>query len=79
MFPCEAPLVGHRCTRRPVRRLTILLALTVGPFVIRVFPFMRQGTKTVRIPNEHSEDIGIRLLRDILRNGDISEDDYISA
>ena len=42
-------------------------------------PFMRRGTFTLKIPNEHSEDIGIPLLRDILRIAGISEDEYMAA
>ncbi|MGZ4280828.1 MAG: type II toxin-antitoxin system HicA family toxin [Gaiellaceae bacterium] len=45
----------------------------------RKHPFMRRGTLTLHVPNEHSEDVGISLLRDILRIAGISEDEYTAA
>ena len=45
----------------------------------RKHPFMRRGTLTLHVPNEHGEDLGITLVRDILRKGGVPEDEYLSA
>jgi predicted RNA binding protein YcfA (HicA-like mRNA interferase family) len=50
-----------------------------GPYPGGKHPLMRRGTQTLHVPNEHGEDIPVWVLRDILENGGISEDDYNSA
>ena len=41
--------------------------------------FMMKGRMKVRIPNEHTRDIGIGLLTTILKEADISRDEWFSA
>jgi predicted RNA binding protein YcfA (HicA-like mRNA interferase family) len=38
--------------------------------------FMVKGSLKLRIPNPHQSDIGISLLREILRQADISPSDW---
>lgn len=38
--------------------------------------FMTRATLKLRIPNEHAGDIGITLLREILRQADISAEEW---
>jgi len=40
---------------------------------------MRQGTHQVRIPNPHAGDIDISLLRRILRQAEIDDDEWNNA
>jgi hypothetical protein len=40
---------------------------------------MRRGTREVRIPNPHRGDTDVSLLRRILKQADISEDDWNSV
>lgn len=40
---------------------------------------MRRGARTVRIPNPHGSDIGIGLLRRILKQAEISDEDWNSV
>ena len=40
---------------------------------------MRLGARTVRIPNPHQGDVGIGLLREILKQAGINDDDWNSA
>jgi predicted RNA binding protein YcfA (HicA-like mRNA interferase family) len=37
---------------------------------------MRKGSLTVPIPNRHAGDIGPKLLKEILRQAQISKDDW---
>lgn len=48
-----------------------------GPFSGGKHAFMRKGMLTVRVPNPHGSDIGIPLLREILRQAGISKNDWI--
>lgn len=41
--------------------------------------FMRRGPRKIHIPNEHQKDIGIRLLKEILRQASISVDEWDHA
>jgi predicted RNA binding protein YcfA (HicA-like mRNA interferase family) len=50
-----------------------------GPWPGGKHRFMRRGTLTVRIPNPHSADIHISLLRIILRQAGISDDEWTGA
>jgi len=40
---------------------------------------MRRGALTVRIPNQHRGDIAGGLLRRILKQAEISDDDWMQA
>ena len=51
-----------------------------GPFSGGSHQFMRRGTHTVRIPNPHGqEQIGQPLLRQLLLESDISEEEWLKA
>lgn len=50
-----------------------------GPFSGGRHLFMRYGTRTVRIPNPHVGDINIGLLREILRQVGIGDDEWNEA
>lgn len=50
-----------------------------GPFTGGRHAFMTRGTLKVRIPNEHGEDIGVALLREILRQAEIGEKEWLGA
>jgi hypothetical protein len=41
--------------------------------------FMRKGTLTVRIPNPHGTDIGVPLLREILRQAHLTPEEWRTA
>lgn len=51
----------------------------IGPIAGGRHPYMRRGTRTVRIPNPHRTDIGISLLRVILRQAGITDDEWNGA
>ena len=38
---------------------------------------MVKGTLKVRVPNPHEGDIGVGLLREILRQAHITDDDWL--
>ncbi len=40
---------------------------------------MIKGKRKQRIPNPHSQDVGIQLLKEILRQAEISEDEWEKA
>jgi predicted RNA binding protein YcfA (HicA-like mRNA interferase family) len=50
-----------------------------GPHTGGRHRLMRRGSQTVRIPNPHGSDIGVRLLREILRQSEISDDEWNSV
>ena len=50
-----------------------------GPHTGGRHAFMRRGPLKVRIPNEHGTDIGLPLLREILGQAGISEDEWLAA
>jgi hypothetical protein len=51
-----------------------------GPHTGSRHPFMRKGTLTIAIPNKHkSDEIGRTLLKEILRQAEISERDWMNA
>lgn len=41
--------------------------------------FMKLGTRKVHIPNPHGSDVGVSLLREILKQAGISHDDWNAA
>ncbi len=51
-----------------------------GPIFGRSHPFMRKGTHTVHIPNpHHQQEIGQSLLKAILHEAGISEQEWLQA
>ncbi|HEO65640.1 MAG TPA: type II toxin-antitoxin system HicA family toxin [Spirochaetes bacterium] len=51
-----------------------------GPFSGRKHQFMSKGNLKIRIPNPHqSRDIDIHLLKEILRQANISHQDWDDA
>lgn len=50
-----------------------------GPYSGGRHAFMQRERLKVRIPNEHADDIGVSLLREILRQAGISHEDWIAA
>jgi len=72
-MPALGP-VSRRVLIQKLRRLGF-----EGPLGNKPHPFMVRGTFTLRIPNEHGTDIGVPLLRRILRNAGISVDDWNNA
>jgi predicted RNA binding protein YcfA (HicA-like mRNA interferase family) len=71
MLPRQTPL------RELVRKFTRLG--WTGPWSGGKHRYMRRDGQTVRIPNPHAGAIGIRLLREILRQAGISDDEWIGA
>ncbi len=49
-----------------------------GPYSGGKHAFMRRGALTVRIPNPHGANIGVPLLREILRQAEISLSEWRS-
>ncbi|MDI6767753.1 MAG: type II toxin-antitoxin system HicA family toxin [Bacteroidota bacterium] len=47
-----------------------------GPFSGTKHQFMRKGNLTITIPNPHRSDIGISLVRKILRQAGITKDQW---
>ena len=50
-----------------------------GPFAGGKHLFMIRGSLRLTIPNPHRQDIGVDLLRRILRRGEIDRDEWIEA
>jgi len=42
-------------------------------------PLMRKGAIRVMVPNPHRADISVDLIKKVLRQGEISRDDWLSA
>ena len=67
---------------RPLSRLDLLRRLRAlgfeGPFAGAKHQFMVRGDRTIRIPNPHGSDIGVPLLRELLRQAGISPSEWIS-
>ncbi len=47
-----------------------------GPYQQGKHPFMVRGTLRLRIPNPHEADIGVDLLTRILRQADVSREEW---
>ncbi len=47
-----------------------------GPFAGGKHQFMKKGTLKVRIPNPHRSDIDVSLLKRVLRQAEINEEDW---
>jgi len=50
-----------------------------GPFSGGRHQFMIKGKKKIRIPNPHLSDIRVSLLKEILRQAEISSQDWDSV
>jgi hypothetical protein len=50
-----------------------------GPLYGGKHPFMIKGTRKQRIPNPHGDDIRVSLLRELLRQAGIADDEWTSA
>jgi hypothetical protein len=50
-----------------------------GPFSGRKHQFMIKGSQKIRIPNPHSADIGVSLIKEILRQAGIDPKDWEKA
>ncbi len=51
-----------------------------GPFSGGKHQFMIKGRQKIRIPNPHTkQDIGVPLLKEILRQAGITEEDWLNA
>jgi hypothetical protein len=50
-----------------------------GPFPGSDHDYMVRGDNFVRIPNDHRREIGANLIAEILREGAISRDEWLSA
>lgn len=65
---------SRRLLLRKLRRLGF-----EGPVSTGSHAFMRRGKFKLKVPNEHAGDIDISLLREILRQAGISDEDYMNA
>ena len=68
------PSIQRRELIRKFRRLGF-----DGPFSGGKHQFMIRGKQKIRIPNPHVSDIDISLLKEILRQANISSEDWDSA
>ena len=50
-----------------------------GPFAGAKHQFMVRGVRTVRIPNPHGSDIGVPLLREVLRQAGIELSEWLAV
>ena len=50
-----------------------------GPFPGSDHDFMVRGDNFVRIPNSHRREIGANLISEILREGEITRDEWLFA
>ncbi|MBN2246233.1 MAG: type II toxin-antitoxin system HicA family toxin [Candidatus Aminicenantes bacterium] len=50
-----------------------------GPFSGGKHQFMKKGKLKIRIPNPHSKDISTSLVKEILRQADMSSQDWENA
>lgn len=50
-----------------------------GPFAGGKHLYMIKGNKTLTIPNPHRQDIGVNLLKQILKQAGISLEDWENA
>ncbi len=51
----------------------------IGPFVGGKHPYMVKGNLVLTIPNPHKGDIGISLLIRILKQAQISKNDWLKV
>ena len=50
-----------------------------GPHGGGKHPFMKKGKLKVRVSNPHGEDIGVDLLKRVLKQAGISENEWLSV
>jgi hypothetical protein len=50
-----------------------------GPFPGSDHDYMVRGDNFVRIPNDHGREIGANLISEILMEGGVSRDEWLSA
>lgn len=50
-----------------------------GPFQGPDHAFMEKGTLAVRVPNPHGKDIGVPLLKRVLKQAGISNKEWFDA
>ena len=50
-----------------------------GPYSGRKHPYMIKGDLFLIIPNPHKEEIGVGLLAEILKRGNIDREEWLSA
>ena len=66
---------------RPVGRRTLIRRLRAsgfdGPFARAKHQVVVRGDRTVRTPNPHGSDIGVPLLREVLRQAGIDPGDWL--
>ena len=67
----------------PVSRMKLIRRLKdigfEGPFPGSDHDYMVRGDNFVRIPNSHRREVGANLIAEILREGDISRDEWLFA
>lgn len=65
---------------RPISRLELVRRLRrlgfEGPFSGGKHSFMRKGDLKLRIPNPHGEDVGVALLKEILKQACITDEQW---
>jgi hypothetical protein len=65
----------------PVRRVDLIKGLRAlgweGPIAGRKHQHMVKGDLQLTIPNPHRGDIGVNLLKIVLKEADISRDEWI--
>lgn len=68
---------------RPVSRRELIQKFRAlgfeGPLSGGKHAFMRKGRLTVRIPNPHGTDIGVPLLREILRQAGVTPGEWLKV
>ena len=71
------PKLGPLPWRELVRRLRVLGF--DGPFKGGNHPYMVRGDLVLTIPNQHRGDISADLIARLLRQGDLSQEEWIAA
>lgn len=66
------------CSRNDVIRKLINLGFK-GPFSGGKHSYMRRGKYRQIIPNPHGKDISSEFVKEMLKQADISADDWIAA
>lgn len=67
---------------RPLSRRDLVRRLRAlgfeGPFAGAKHQFMVRGDRSIRIPNPHGSDIGVPLLRELLRQAGIDPTEWVA-
>lgn len=68
---------------KPISRRELIRKLHAlgfeGPFSGGKHSFMKKGALKLHIPNPHQQDISVHLLKRLLRQGNIKEEDWERA